>query len=142
MTREEVIQLLGILQNTYGKKFADPNGTVDSWFATLATYEAKSIFKATRLYMETKTIKNFPNPADIISLITRAELVYPDEEIEPSRQLEAQKARVTPIEPEVVDEYLDAFCEMVGFGCDPDDEHMKKLIEDHPELKGILPYET
>ena len=79
MTREDVTNLLGVLQETYGKTFANPSGTVDAWLITLASYDARSIFKAARLYMESKTIKNFPSPADLIALITRAELVYPDE---------------------------------------------------------------
>lgn len=142
MIKEEVIQLLGILQNTYGKKFVDPMGTVEAWFASLAPYETKSIFKATRLYIETKTIKNFPNPADIIELITRAEIVYPDEETIPPNRLEAQRAVVTKLDSEVVDEYLDRFSEWIGLGEEQDEEALREFYKNHPEMRGILPYET
>ena len=142
MIKEDIIKLLGVLQDTYGKKFVDPKGTVDSWYITLAPYEAKSIFKAARLYMETKTIKNFPSPAYLIDLIVRAEIVYPDQVIEPPKQIEAQRAVVTKLDSTVLDEYLDSFSEWIGLGCDQNDEALKDFYERHPEARGILPYET
>lgn len=142
MIKEDIIKLLGVLQDTYGKKFVDPKGTVDSWYITLAPYEAKSIFKAARLYMETKTIKNFPSPADLIDLIVRAEIVYPDQVIEPPKQIEAQRAVVTKLDSTVLDEYLDSFSEWIGFGSEQNDAALKEFYEKHPEARGVLPYET
>ena len=69
MTKEEIIKLLGVLQDTYGKRFSDPAGTVEAWSLVLGAYDSKQIYKAARFYMETKTIKNFPSPADLIDLI-------------------------------------------------------------------------
>lgn len=142
MTREDIIQMLGILQDVYGKTFADPNRTVDGWLITLAPYEAKSIYKAARLYMETKTIKNFPSPADLISLIARAEIVYPDQPNEPPRQLEAGRAIVTKLDSSTVDDYLEAFGEWIGLGSDQNDDALEEFYRKHPEARGILPYET
>ena len=142
MTREEVIQMLGVLQDAYGKKFADPKGTVDAWLITLASYDAKSIFKAARLYMETKTIKNFPSPADLIDLIVRAEIAYPDEVIEPPKSLEDVRAKVTKLDSIVIDEYIDSFSEWIGLGSEPNDKALEEFYRKHPEARGILPYET
>lgn len=143
MTREDVTNLLGVLQETYGKTFANPSGTVDAWLITLASYDARSIFKAARLYMESKTIKNFPSPADLIALITRAELVYPDEVPEPPKRfLESTRAIVTKLDGKIVDEYLDSLSEWIGLGSDQNDDALEEFYRKHPEARGILPYET
>ena len=53
MTKEEIIKLLGVLQDTYGKRFSDPAGTVEAWSLVLGAYDSKQIYKAARFYMET-----------------------------------------------------------------------------------------
>lgn len=147
MTKEEIIKLLGVLQDTYGKRFPDPAGTVEAWSLVLGAYDAEDIFKAARFYMETKTIKNFPSPADLIDLIPKANIAYSYREGEngPPR-LEAQRAKVTPISEEVWMRYTDALIQFVTFD---NDEDLNRLVEEHPEIKdhiniisGGLPYET
>lgn len=141
MTRQEIIKLLEVIYGAYPHvKVKDAAATVSSWELVLSGYSAEAAYKAARLHIATNHY--FPAPSDIVDLIPRAQLIYSEGVDSNNILLEPPKARVTPIEPEVVDEYLDAFCEMVGFGCDPDDGHMSRLIEEHPELKGILPYET
>ena len=145
MTKAEVIKLLGVLQDTYGKRFSDPAGTVEAWSLVLGAYDSKQIYKATRFYMETKTIKNFPSPADLIDLITRAEMAYPDEPVEATKQIEPQRAKVTPISEEVWMRYTDALVKWVTYD---DDEDLNRLVDEHPEIldkiniSGELPYET
>lgn len=145
MTKAEIIKLLGVLQDTYGKRFSDPAGTVEAWSLVLGAYDSKQIYKAARFYMETKTIKNFPSPADLIDLITRAEMAYPDEPVGGSKQIEAHRAVVTPISDEVWMRYANALTQWIAYD---DDTELNQLTDEHPELmdhiniSGGLPYET
>ena len=138
MTREETAKLLAMLFGAYPHvKVKDASATVASWELVLGHYSAESVYKAARLHISSSPY--FPSPSDILDKIVRAEIVFGNTLSQPA--IEAPKAKVTPISEEVKEEYLDAFCEMMGFGYEEDETHMKKLIDEHPELRGILPYE-
>ena len=49
---------------------------------------------------------------------------------------------MTKLDSEVVDEYLDRFTEWIGLGEEQDEEALREFYENHPEMRGILPYET
>ena len=75
MNRREIVQLLKILCDNYTKKeIADPEGTVKAWELNLGPYEAEDIYKAARLHMSRSSY--FPNPADLIKLISRSRIIY------------------------------------------------------------------
>ena len=127
MTREETIKILAIVRANYpNAKITDPSATVSAWELALGSYTADAVFKAARLHMV--TCKFFPTPADILDKIVRSELVYHGPEI---RGI-PQKAYVTPIPEENVDEYLEVFCEWIGIGDEPND---------NADLGKFLPFE-
>lgn len=115
MSREEVIKLLGILYSAYPyikDKVNDPQVMASAWEMCLGGYSAESVYKAARLHMETNRF--FPTPADILSNIVRAELVYRDSEID-GKRLEAKCEPSTAIS-ETEEQYLDDFCKWIGLG--------------------------
>ena len=122
MTRQEIVDLLEVLTTAYPyAKIKDATSMVDAWEMALGDYSAESVYKASRYHMD--NCKFFPTVADIKDNIVRAELVYngPNLNSLPSGQKEG------------TEEFLDAFCKWIGFGCEPDD---------NVELpKGFLPYE-
>ena len=92
MSREEIIKLLEIVTNAYPyAKISDAGSMVSAWEMTLGEFSAESVYKATRLHMETN--KFFPTPADIRDLIVRASIVYREEPTTPA--IEAPKGRQT-----------------------------------------------
>lgn len=128
MTRNEIVKLLEILASAYpNTKIKDARATVSAWELTLGSFSAESVYKAARLHMD--TVKFFPTPADIKDKIVRAELVYHGPDV---KALENHAVKVTPISDEATDAYLDAFCQWIGFGSDPDDS---------VDLESFLPYE-
>ena len=50
-----------------------------------------------------------------------------------------------PVEEEKLGEWIDAFCEWIGFGTEPNDEALENYYKENPEMRakmsGILPYE-
>jgi len=122
MTREEIIRLLKVISDNYNVKIADPKGKASAWEMQLGDYSAESVYKAARLHMATS--QYFPSPADLINKIVRAELVYSGT---PINGIEAHSSR-----NKEEDEYLDAFCKWIGFGCEPDDNIV---------FPNFLPYE-
>ena len=128
MNREETIKLLAMVRANYPNvKIGDASATVSAWEMALGGYSAELVFKAARLHMMTS--KFFPTPADIVEKMVRSEIVYTGPEL---KAIEAPKARVTPIPEENIDEYLEAFCEWIGFGCEPNDD---------ADLGRFLPFE-
>lgn len=122
MTREEIIRLLKVISDNYNVKIADPKGKASAWEMQLGDYSAESVYKAARLHMSTS--KYFPSPADLINNIVRAELIYSGP---PLKAIEDHSTN-----NEAIDKYLDAFCEWIGFGCEPNDDI---------NLSIFLPYE-
>lgn len=143
MNREEIANLLKILSKNYQKRISpsDAKTLVDSWELTLGTFTAEAVYKAARLHMETSVY--FPNPADIRKNIVRATVAYAEEPKSPARLTSIAGAE--PIEDEKVVEWLDAFCEWIGFGCEPNDDALYDYYQKNPDMKkkmeGVLPYE-
>lgn len=127
MTREEIINLLEILTENYGKKVSNPKVLTDNWEMILGHYSAEAVYKAARLHMSTSNY--FPNPTQIKKNITKAKLVY-DNPTQPV--IEAESGKSLDQQLKEWEPYLDAFCEWIGFGCDPNDDI---------NLKDFLPYE-
>lgn len=127
MKREEIIRLLRILTKNYSKKVNDAEALANSWEMILGPYSAKSVYKAARLHMSTS--QYFPNPADIRNKIIKAELVYDDA---PQNAIAAHSHKTLDGEVKLWEPYLDAFCEWIGFGCDPNPDI---------DLRKFLPYE-
>lgn len=87
MNRRETVELLKVLADNYtNHKIADPEGTVKIWEMNLSPYKAEDIYKAAKLHMA--RCSYIPNPADLIKLITRAQIVYTP----PRLQIEAENA--------------------------------------------------
>lgn len=143
MTREEIANLLKILSKNYQKRISpsDAKTLVDSWELTLGAFSAEAVYKAARLHMETSPY--FPNPADIRKNIVRASVAYAEEPKSPARLTSVSGAE--PIEDEKLNEWLDAFCEWIGFGCEPNDDALFDYYQKNPDMKkkmeGVLPYE-
>lgn len=143
MNREEIANLLKILSKNYQKRISpsDAKTLVDSWELTLGAFTAEAVYKAARLHMETSVY--FPNPADIRKNIVRATVAYAEEPKSPARLTSIAGAE--PIEDEKVVEWLDAFCEWIGFGCEPNDDALYEYYQKNPDMKkkmeGVLPYE-
>ena len=125
MTTEETAKLLKILSAAYpnsANKITDPESMIMAWQMVLGEFSAEAVYKAARFHLQTN--KFFPSPSDIRDKIVRAEITY------------------MPTIPNAIesgatkncDEYLDKFCEWIGFGCEENDT---------VELpKGFLPYEV
>jgi len=128
MTREETIKILAIVRANYpNTKINDASATVSAWEMTLGSYTADAVMRAVKMHMV--TCKFFPTPADILDKMVRSEIVYNGPKL---KAIPAQKALVTPIPEENIDEYLEVFCEWIGFGCEPND---------NADLGKFLPFE-
>lgn len=125
MERKEIVELLKVVASAYPHvKIADPKAMVTTWEMTLGEFSAESVYKATRLHLETN--KYFPSPSDIRDKIVRSQIVY-----QPTitNAIEATSSK----DEAEIEKNLDLFCKWIGFGCEPDDS---------VELpKGFLPYE-
>ena len=141
MNREEIANLLKILSKNYQKRISpsDAKTLVDSWELTLGAFSAEEVYKAARLHMETSVY--FPNPADIRKNIVRASVAYTEETKSPARLTSIAGAE--PIEDEKLNEWLDAFCEWIGFGCEPNEDALGDYYDKNPEMmermKGVFP---
>lgn len=141
MNREEIANLLKILSKNYQKRISpsDAKTLVDSWELTLGAFTAEEVYKAARLHMETSPF--FPNPADIRKNIVRASVAYSEEPKSPARLTSIAGAE--PIEDEKLNEWLDAFCEWIGFGCEPNEDALGDYYDKNPEMmermKGVFP---
>lgn len=144
MTREEIAKLLKILSTNYHRKLkgSEAKTLINSWELTLGSFSTEAVYKAARLHMETSPF--FPNPADIRKNIVRATVAYAEEKQSPARLTSISGAE--PIEEEKVVEWLDAFCEWIGFGYEePNDDALHEYYQKNPDMKkkmeGVLPYE-
>ena len=141
MTREEIANLLKILAKNYQRKIkpSDAKTLVGSWELTLGAFSAEAVYKAARLHMENSPF--FPTPADIRKNIVRASVAYAEEPKSPARLTSIAGAE--PIEDEKLNEWLDAFCEWIGFGCEPNEDALGDYYDKNPEMmermKGVFP---
>lgn len=75
MNKKEAAKILAILKANYPQaKIENAEATARVWEMILGSYPAESVFNAAKLHMATSTF--FPNCADIINKMTRAELIY------------------------------------------------------------------
>ena len=112
MTREEIIKLLSIVSSTYPHaKIKDPSALVSAWELTLGDFSAESVYKATRLHLETN--KFFPSPSDIRDNIVRAQITY---KTAIPNAIESRTRN-----DEQTEQNLDLFCQWIGFGQEADD---------------------
>lgn len=126
-------EALKLTQFLHGSYTADRKATpaelaqrAQTYSITFADYEADLVMKAAQHCINTKRF--YPSTSELLEACNYIRMTSVPEAIAP--------ARVTPIDEKVVDEYIEAFCEWIGFGCEPNDS--KTL----PDLnKGVLPYE-
>lgn len=134
MNRAETVKLLAIISANYPNiKIQDPSATATVWEQTLGGYQPEAVLRAARLHMETSPY--FPNPAELIKLIPRADLIARAEReaLEPPKK----RAKVTAIPDGMSeDEFLDKFIEAQV-------EWEKEIWgdDDNDATAGFLPYE-
>lgn len=133
MNRNEITKLLEILTNHYGNVKGDPNVIAATWELTLGEYSAESIYKAARLRM--RSSRWMPEPSDLVDLIPRAELIYSEKSL---KSIEAGIKR----DAGRWDPFLEAFCQKIGFGCQPNEEiDLRDFIPEGEEMPNFLKYE-
>lgn len=114
MNRKEIIDLLELTISVYpNAKIKDANKMVVVWEMELGEYPAEKIYKAVRYHMAVN--KFFPTPADILSSLVRAEICY-SQPIKCPYMIGSGGSGLVKVEN--VDDYLDSFCEWIGFGED------------------------
>lgn len=134
MNRAETVKLLAIISANYPNiKIQDPSATASIWEKILGGYQADAVLRAAKLHMETSPY--FPNPAEIIKLIPRADLIAKSDKmaLEPPKK----KAKVTAIpdgmsESEFIDNFIEAQIEWEKDMWGDDDDN---------DIAGFLPYE-
>lgn len=134
MNRNEITKLLEILCNHYGNaKIGDPSVVASTWELTLSEYSAEAIFKAARLRMATS--QWMPEPSELVNLIPRAELVYSERTLPAIESgMSKDEQRWTP--------FIEAFCQKVGFGCEPNDDiDLRDYIPEGEKMPNFLDYE-
>lgn len=136
MTREEIAKLLKTVSANYPyAKIKDIKTLVDLWEMSFGDFEAEAVYKAARLHMETSEF--FPSVADIKDKMTRARIVFgkPTVTALPSPAQDEEK----------LEEWVDAFCEWIGFGEEQNDNALEEFYQKNPDMRakmsGILPYE-
>ena len=116
MDKKEATKVLAILRSIYPHiKIDNPEAMAAGWEMTLGEFSADAVMKAARLHIETS--KYFPAPSEIREKIVRAELIYNGPAI---NTIEAHKQ--DPDREKYFEEYLDAFCQWIGFGCEANDD--------------------
>ena len=137
MTRDEITKLLELVSANYPQvRIKDPKLTVDSWEMQLGGFDTESVYKAARLHMATS--KFFPSPADITEKMVKAKILY-------SESIVTALPTPAPVEEEKLNEWVDAFCEWIGFGEEQNDNALEDFYQKNPDMRakmsGILPYE-
>lgn len=130
MNIKEAIKVVTFLHTAYTQ---DRKATTEelaqraqTYSIAFADYDLALVMRAAQHCV--RTSKYYPTPSELLEAVKFIRLV-PEQDPQP--------ARVTPIDEKVVDEYLEAFCEWIGFGCEANDER------ELPDLKkGVLPYEN
>lgn len=128
MTITEAIQLVNILHSAYPQDRkatkAELAQRAESYHVALADYDFETVKTAAQHIIASS--KWLPTMAELIQEVKRVELVNIPASVSPI-------TRAEPVDDAKVEAYLDAFCEWIGFGTEPNDD---------VELpKGVLPYE-
>lgn len=132
MNRNEITKLLEILVTNYGKRVTDPKLMADSWEMNLGSYSAETVFKAARLHMTES--KYFPNPADILERIPKAQLVYNSPMLPALGTGEDDAKKWEP--------FIDAFCQKMGFGGEPNEDiDLRDYLPEGEKMPPFLLYE-
>lgn len=129
MTIQESIKIVSLLHNSYpqDKKATkeDLAQRAESYHISFADYDYETV-KAAAVHC-INTSKWHPTTKELLDAVARIRLTTPAPvKVTPI-------AQATIIDPDRVDEYLDAFCEWIGFGTEPNDK--KELPT------GVLNYE-
>jgi hypothetical protein len=128
MNLKESVQIVNYLHTSYPQ---DRNASkeelmqrAEAYHITFADYDYPTVAKAARHHIE--TCKWYPTTRELLDAVSWVRLTEP------------RKANVTPIPPKLKvkdgmeNELLDAFCEWIGFGQEPDD---------NKDLSPFLPFE-
>ena len=95
----------------------------ETYAITMADVDYETVEAAA--YHIIKTQKWHPNPQEILEAVKRVEL-NKDTEVTPITTAQ-------PIEDEVLNDWLEAFCDWLGFGCEEDETALGRYYEKHPE---------
>jgi len=128
MKIEESLQIVNMLHSAYPQDRKatreDLLARAEAYSVALADYDIETVRRAAQHCIATN--KWHPTTAELINEVKRAYLSTPGASVTPITTAE-------PIEDEALDEYLDAFCQWIGFGGEENDDI---------ELpKGVLRYE-
>ena len=128
MTTKEALIIVNLLHAAYPQDrkatTAELYQRAESYAVALADYDLETVRRAAQHCIATN--KWHPTTAELINEVKRAYLATPGASVTPITTAE-------PIEDEDLDEYLDAFCQWIGFGGEENDDI---------ELpKGVLRYE-
>lgn len=128
MKIEESLQIVNMLHSAYPQDRKatreDLLARAEAYSVALADYDIETVRRAAQHCIATN--KWHPTTAELINEVKRAYLATPGASVTPITTAE-------PIEDEALDEYLDAFCQWIGFGGEENDDI---------ELpKGVLRYE-
>lgn len=79
MTRKQIIELLGILEDAYPNiKFKNPEGTVTTWEMAFGSEDAEKVYKAARYHISKSPF--FPTVADIKKAIPKGQLLFSEQD--------------------------------------------------------------
>lgn len=95
---------------------------------TFADYDFDTVIRAAQHCVNTS--KFYPSTSELLKAVSYIRVTNVPVQA-------PETARVTPIDEAVIEEYVDAFCEWIGFGCEENDN---KELPDLP--KGVLPYDN
>ena len=127
MNIEESVKIVNLLHNAYpqDKKAtrSDLFQRAETYHIVFADYDHPTVERAARHIIATS--KWLPTTAELLQEVKRAYLTKQPETV--------QSVKVKTEDDGRLDEWLDAFCEWIGFGCEANDNR---------ELpKGVLKYE-
>ena len=126
MNIEESVKIVNLIHSAYpqDKKAtrSDLFQRAETYHIALVDYDYQTVERAARHLIATS--KWLPTTAELLQEVKRAYLTAPA--VTPI-------TRAKPVDDARLDEWLDAFCEWIGFGCEANDD---------TELpKGVLKYE-
>ena len=126
MNIEESVKIVNLLHSSYpqDKKAtrSDLFQRAETYHIAFVDYDYQTVERAARHLIATS--KWLPTTAELLQEVKRVYLTPPT--VTPS-------TTAKPVDNERLDEWLDAFCEWIGFGCEANDD---------TELpKGVLKYE-
>lgn len=128
MNTKEAIKVVMYLHDSYPQ---DRKATREDLFQRAESYSVSFADIPADLVMKAathcvNTSKWYPTTKELHDAITREKMIAVPPKVTPI-------PKAVAVDPEKVDEYLEAFCEWIGFGCEPNDS--KELPE------GVIRYE-